>query len=224
MACPGIARYFGVAGRERFALLVDDGLWRTPVRHGRSHQWTCWLTWAAVTHPIPNVAASPGFIPWGTTKHMSLSTAAYSAYDPSTLDHPPLTQPAIWSPILRGTLRFGPSLTIVPAKSQPRTSPGREILTACFQSVGFYPITDSIVNFILPWMSISARGDSWTTTDEHTWGAYFTLIRTWLSFKRGTGIWLIDSQSAWMWVVSSKDRRSCHFTLWHILHSESMLS
>lgn len=35
MVCLGIVRYFGVVGRERFVLLVDDGLWCMFVRYGR---------------------------------------------------------------------------------------------------------------------------------------------------------------------------------------------
>lgn len=63
----------------------------------------------------------------GTTKHISLSTTAYWAYDPSTVEDPPLMHPATLSPILSGVLRLGPSLMTVSAQSQPLRAPGGEM-------------------------------------------------------------------------------------------------
>ena len=74
----------------------------------------------ATTNGIPMVEASSNDqVPSGITKARSANVLAYSENAPRSFETPPRTDEATLSPILMLVLRFGPTWTTSPAKSQP---------------------------------------------------------------------------------------------------------
>ena len=69
-------------------------------------------------------ASSIDQVPSGMTNTRSANVLAYSVNAPRSLEIPPRVVEATLSPTLRLVLRFGPTWTTSPAKSQPMQVPG----------------------------------------------------------------------------------------------------
>ena len=69
-------------------------------------------------------ASSNDHVPSGMTNARSANVLAYSENAPRSRETPPRTDEATLSPTLMTVLRFGPTRTTSPAKSQPMQVPG----------------------------------------------------------------------------------------------------